>query len=63
MSEVQIERRPGAGGASNSTFPAEWGRPPAEKEARRAWIVMNVRLGEQRRERGERVHWLAAETR
>jgi hypothetical protein len=60
---VTLERRPDPDGISTGVFPAEWGTPPLGGRALRAWILANVREGEQRRLEGERVEWLAPERR
>jgi hypothetical protein len=44
----------------SSPFPEEWGTPPRRVDERRAWAVRNIRAGEVRARRGERVPWLPA---
>jgi hypothetical protein len=38
-----------------STFPEWWGRPPENVDERERWIHRNIREGEERMNRGERV--------
>lgn len=54
-----IERRPDAEHRSGATYPTEWGPAPRGAEARRLWALDHVRDGERRRDRGERIAWLA----
>jgi hypothetical protein len=44
----------------SSPFPEEWGTPPAGVDERRGWMIRNIRAGEVRARRGERVPWLPA---
>jgi hypothetical protein len=59
MSETtRVERRPDATGRSTTNYPEEWGQPPRDRVELRAWILANIKKGEDRRERGETVKWL-----
>jgi hypothetical protein len=43
-----------------SPFREEWGTPPRGVDERRAWMVRNIRAGEVRARRGERIPGLPA---
>ena len=62
MDSEQIERRPAADGASPTTFPPEWGEPPANQAERRSWILAAILDGKERRAKGEHVNWLTERT-
>jgi hypothetical protein len=57
---VGIELETGPAAVRRYPFPQEWGMPPADVDERRAWAVRNIRAGEVRARRGERVPWLPA---
>lgn len=58
-----VEGRPDRHGRTGVTFPREWGPVPTDPRERRGWIIRNIRKGEERRARGERVDWLGPEQR
>jgi hypothetical protein len=55
--EVELEGAPLP--VRRHPLPEEWGVPPADVDQRRAWAIRNIRAGEVRAHRGERVDWLA----
>ena len=54
-----IEYRPAGLPAVGVDFPDEWGEAPDDPKVRRRWIKEHIRLGVERRDRGETVDWLA----
>jgi hypothetical protein len=43
------------GRALRGTFPRHWGRPPDDLDERQEWMRRNIREGEERMNRGEKV--------